>query len=333
MRNRGVWNEVYNTVQPETRGQNQKNVLMRRTVPTIGLALAFAVVAAGTQVPARNGAPSQEEVRAFIERVVASQHRNDEALAEYERRERQIARKDDGKERVTDDKLYRVFPTGTGTVRVLLEEKGKPVKPEAYEKGLRSVEHALENALKPNLPKQKEAIAKWEKRARERRELLDAIPHAFRATWLGQETHNGRTLVKLQLEPNPEYKPTSRNANMLTHVRATAWVEEKSASVVRIEAEIFEDIPVGGGFLGKVYKGGRFEMEQTEVAPGVWLPARYMYDFDGRKFIFPFSMNETVELSTYRRIGPPEQALAALRRELRGNGSGTARPANGNAAK
>jgi len=226
-----------------------------------------------------------------------------------------------------------VFPTGTGTVRVLLEEKGKAVHPEAYERGLRSVERALENALKPDLPKQKEAIAKWEKRVRERRELLDAVPQAFRSTWLGHETRNGRTLAKLRLEPDPEYKPTSRNTHMLTHVRATVWVEEKTASVVRVEADIFEDIPVGGGFLGKVYKGGRFEMEQTEVAPGVWLPARYLYDFDGRKFIFPFSMNETIEASAYRRVGPPEQALAALRRELRNIGSGTSRPASGTAAK
>jgi hypothetical protein len=309
------------------------SVQMRKIVFASGFLLALAaLVAAQTRAPVRNGAPAQEELRALIERVVASQHGNDEALAEYERRERQTARKDDGQERITDDKLYRVFPTGTGTVRVLLEEKGKAVKPEAYEKGLRSVVGALENALTPELPKQKEAIAKWEKRVRERRELLDAIPQAFRATWLGREPVNGRTLVKLRLEPDPDYKPHSRNTHMLTHVRATVWVEEKTANLVRVEAEIFEDIPVGGGFLGKVYKGGRFEMEQTEVAPGVWLPARYVYDFDGRKFIFPFSMNETVEASNYRRMGPPEQALAALRRELRGNGSGTARPANGKAA-
>ena len=310
------------------------SVLMRKAFAAFGLALALAaLVAAGTQAPARTGAPTQEELRAFIERVVGSQHRNDAALAEYERRERQIARKDDGQERITDDKLYRVFPTGTGTVRVLMEESGKPVKPEAYEKGLRSVEQALENALTPNLPKQKEAIAKWEKRVRERRELLDAIPQAFRATWLGHETLNGRTLAKLQLEPDPEYKPRSRNTRMLTHVRATLWVEEKTASLVRVEAEIFEDIPVGGGFLGKVYKGGRFEMEQVEAAPGVWLPARYVYDFDGRKFIFPFSMNETIEARNYRRLGPPEQALATLRRELRNGGSSTARPASGNSAQ
>ena len=310
------------------------SVLMRKILAAFGPALALAaLVAAGTQEPARTGAPTPEEVRALIERVVASQHRNDQALAEYERRERQIARKDDGKERITDDKLYRVFPTGTGTVRVLMEENSKAVKPEAYEKGLRSVEGALENALQPNLPKQREAIAKWEKRVRERRELLDAIAQAFRATWLGHETLNGRTLAKLQLEPNPEYKPHSRNTSMLTHVRATVWVEEKNAHLVRVEAEIFEDIPVGGGFLGKVYKGGRFEMEQVEVAPGVWLPARYTYDFDGRKFIFPFSMNETIEARNYRRLGPPEQALATLRRELRNGGSSTARPANGTATQ
>ena len=302
---------------------------MRRTVAAFGLAVALAtLLVAGTQTPAREE-PTSAQLRALIERVVANQHRNDDALVEYERRERQVSRKDDGDDRVTDDKLYRVFPTGTGTIRVLLEEDGQAVKPEAYEKGLRYVERALEIAQDPNDSRQKDAVAKWEKRVRERGEMLDAVPEAYRFSWLGRETLNGRTLAKIGFEPNPDYKAHSRNTHMLTHVRATIWVLERDAQVVRVEAEIFEDIPVGGGLLGKVYKGGHFEMDQIEVAPGVWLPARYVYDFRGRKFIFPFSINETTEARNYRRLGPPKEALAALRRELQNGGSSNVRSGNG----
>jgi hypothetical protein len=298
---------------------NQMSMLTRRI---FGVLLFLLLAVAGTRATlARTQAPTQDELRVLVERIVANQHRNDAALAEYERRERVVARKSGEEERIVEDKTYRVFPTGTGTIRVLLEEKGRPVKREAYEKGLRYVEEALVNALNPDLSRQKEAVAKWEKRTRERTEMVDAVPQAFLITWLGRETRNGRTLAKLKFEPNPEYKPASRNTELFTHVSAVLWVDEKEAQVARMQAEISRDIGVFGGVFGKVYKGGTFVLEQAQVADGVWLPTRYEFDYGGRRFVFPFAVNETTEAAAYRRIGSPKEALAAVRRELQSGGS------------
>lgn len=312
------------------------SVLTRKTLAVSGLALALAaLVAAGTQAPVRNGAPTQEELRALIERVVASQHHNDEALAEYERHERRIERKHDGTEgRIVEDKTFRVVPTGTGTVKMLVVENGQSVAPAVYRKQLAEIEKVLDIAAnRPDLPRQKEAVAKGERRKRERADLVDSVPEAFQVTWLGREQKNGRTLVKLQFDLDPNFKPRVKNAGLFAHVQAILWVEEAEAQVVRMEARIAKDISVFGGIAGKVYKGGTFVMEQTKVAEGVWLPSRYEYDFDGRKFVFPFSVNETTEASNYRRIGPPQEALAVVRRELQGGGSSTARPASGNSVQ
>ncbi|HEY7679351.1 MAG TPA: hypothetical protein VIC04_02455, partial [Terriglobia bacterium] len=73
---------------------------------------------------------------------------------------------------------------------------------------------------------------------------------------------------------------------------------------------------IGGGFFGKVYKGGRFVMEQAPVENGIWLPVELSYNFKGRKFVFGFELHERTRASSYRRIGPPAQALAQIRREL-----------------
>jgi hypothetical protein len=280
--------------------------------------------AAGAAAPT-DQTPSQEEVGALVERLVANQHRNDDALAEYERHERQTRRKG-GNERIVEDKTYRVVPTGTGALRLLVEENGQAVKPEFYQKELRELEKVLLNALHPAEARQQQAIRKWEKRTGERRELVDAVPRAFRFSWLGRETRNGRILARLQLDPNPDFKPASRNVQMLAHVGAVLWVDEKEGQVARIEAEVIRDIAVGGGLLGKVYKGGSFVMDQVEAAPGVWLPSRYILNLDGRKFFFPFSVREASEARNYRRIGPPEEALAAVRRELAAGPAQPARP-------
>ena len=86
--------------------------------------------------------------------------------------------------------------------------------------------------------------------------------------------------------------------------------------MVRGEAHITRDISFGGGILGKLYRGGVFSMEQSEVAPGIWEPTRYQYDFGGRKFLFSFDEHQVVEASHYRRVGPPKEALTLVQNEL-----------------
>ena len=71
---------------------------------------------------------------------------------------------------------------------------------------------------------------------------------------------------------------------------------------------------MAAGFLGKLYRGGVFYMEQEEVAPGIWLPTRYQYDFTARKFLFMYEQHQYVEARQYRRVGPPKQALALAKK-------------------
>ncbi len=292
------------------------------------LSLAFALLcaagAAGAQTTDR--ALSPEAIRALVDRVIANQHRNDAALEEYERIERRLVRKNASDQTPAEDRTFRVIPAGTGTVRVQVEERGQPVDAEFYRRQLRSVEWALVWALNPGEHKQKQRVEKAARRSRERGELVDAVRDAFRFSWLGRETRNARTLVKLQLEPNPAFKPASRHTSFLTAVRATIWLDEAAGQLVRLEAELARDFSVGAGVLGKVYRGGRFVMEQAEVASGVWLPTSYEYNFTARKLLFGFEVHELTEVSHYHRIGPPQEALAAIRRELSGTATSRSDP-------
>jgi hypothetical protein len=57
-------------------------------------------------------------------------------------------------------------------------------------------------------------------------------------------------------------------------------------------------------------------MVQEEVAPGIWLPTLYDYELDGRKFLFAFGIHEHTEVTRYRRVGPPPEAVEIMRNEL-----------------
>jgi hypothetical protein len=269
-----------------------------------------------------NPPPTPAQIRALMARAAENQHRNDAAVEEFERTERVVTRKPGDSSETISDRTDRILPSGTGVMKLQVAENGSPVPGELYRHELQYAVTALELAMHPN-ERFKEDRVKFEKRRRDRDDLVDSFIRAFRITWAGRETRNGfggargsRTLDKFLLEPDPEYKTSNRIAMTFEHVRGALWVDESQAQFARLEGDIASDITFAGGIAGKIYHGGHFVVEQSEVAPGVWLPTLYTYDVDGRKFLFGFAMHERTEISAYRRIGPPSQAIEQIRNEL-----------------
>jgi hypothetical protein len=289
--------------------------------PLVVLALSVAALATdprpngqGTTVTT-DPEPTAEQVQSLVARAVENQHRNDRAIEEYERVEHVITRKDGENSEIVTDRTERVLPSGTGTMRLQTAQGGPPVSPEVQRRQLQYAVNALDRFLHPN-DRMKQDLAKFEKRRHEHAELVDAAAKAFRITWAGREPRGPQTLVKLILDPDPNYRPTSRLAASFQHVHAILWLDESQAQMVRLEAHIVSDITFGGGIVGKVYNGGRFVIEHSEVAPGVWLPMQYTYDVDGRRFLLGFGMHERTEVTHYRHVGPPSQSIELIRGEL-----------------
>jgi len=266
-----------------------------------------------TQLPV---APSVAEIDARAKRLAANQHRDDEALKQYERIERHTDLTGGSNPQTIQDRTFRVVPTGTGTLKILLKENGTPTNPIDYRRQLQAWQDVLQLMLRPEDSRAKSAYEKYDRRNQQRAELIDTMIESFTPKWLGRETLNGRLCDVFQLDLKPDFHPHSMFQDALSHVSAKAWVDSDSDQLVRGEAHIMRDISFGGGILGKVYRGGVFSMEQAEVAPGIWEPTRYQYDFGGRKFFFSFDEHQVVEASRYHRVGPPKEALVLVQNEL-----------------
>jgi hypothetical protein len=260
--------------------------------------------------------PSEREIRDRAEKLLANQHNDDETLELYERVERHVERSGGANPRTLGDKTYRVIPTGSGTQKILLREDGKPVDPSAYQQQLQMLKNLLQVMANPNNPKAKTAYAKREKREKERVEFVDATKDAFIPKSAGTATMNGRVCDVFDLTPNPDFHPRSIFQDALTHVAAKLWVDHETNQMVHGEARVTSDIPFVGGIVGKVYKGSFVAIDQEEMAPNVWLPTHYEYDFTGRKFLFSFEQHQTIEVTRYRRVGRPQEALPIVEAEL-----------------
>lgn len=260
--------------------------------------------------------PSEAELQQRAEELVTNQHADDEALQQYEFIERQIDRTGGANPGVVQEKTYRVVPTGSGTFKILLKSDGRAADPADYRRQLNDWERVLELALNPNDPREQTERAKWQRKQRDRAALVNATRTAFVPKWAGREIIYGHDCDVFMLTPNPKFRAQSMLQEALTHFTAKVWVDHNANQVVHAEAKCIRDISVGGGILGKLYRGGVFSFDQAPVAQGVWLPARYQYDFTGRKFLFMFRVHQVVESSHYRRVGPPEQALADVKSEI-----------------
>jgi len=199
-------------------------------------------------------------------------------------------------------------------VKFAVDADGKPSDMAAYRARLEGLERALEQIVHGNRS-QRDAVEKYGKRRRDRLELIDAMRHAFSFTFVGQETRGDRVLTKYEMSPNPAFKPTTRFTVVFPKVHGFVWIDEDSEVLARIEGEVTEDISLGL-FLGKIYKGSHFMKESYEVKPGLWLRSFTQFDFDGRKLFSGFSIHERTFYNHYRYIGPPNEALEVIRKEL-----------------
>ena len=300
-------------------------------IVSTALAVAPGIAQQPRSAPTRNdppladaSPPTEAEQRALFDRVIANEHADDLALPLFQRIEHRQVRGRDGDASAVDDKTSRVVPTGVNSARIILADHGKASDPATIHEQMAIVAHALEAAQDPQNEQTRRDREKTEKRMHDRAEFVNTLRNAYLVTWMGREVRGGRTLAKLKLDPNPSFVPKTREEDLLRHATAIAWVDEKSAQLVRLEADLNSEISFAWGIAGKVNRGARLIYEQAEVEPGLWFPTLYQYDLTGRKFLFYFELHQHTETSHYIRVGTPSQALASLRAEIAGGA--TARP-------
>lgn len=282
---------------------------------TFALLLLAAMVGATTADAAPQSDPplSPAQIHALVAQVLANQRRNDTALDQFGRTERVVH--SDPVKHTSSEILSRVIPTGAGNFKLPLERDGKPTDPAVLQEGWQNLAKALAGAANADDPQVRLARDRYEKRRQDQQQMVQEIGKAFRFHWAGRIRKGNRTLIVLAFDPVPGYKSPLRYGRLYAHARGTVWVDAATGNLVRLTAHLTDDVTFGGGILAKVYRGGHFTVQQTEVAPGVWEPVLDIYDFDGRKLFLSANVHERIDISDYRRVGPPQQALALIRRE------------------
>jgi len=104
----------------------------------------------------------------------------------------------------------------------------------------------------------------------------------------------------LRFRPNPAYPAHSVESRIFHSMAGDLWISLQSKHLVRLEGKLQENVDFGFGILGRLYKGGWFQLERTRATNGSgqadWKTQRLEVHMEGRAMLFKTIARETSEV-------------------------------------
>ena len=168
-----------------------------------------------------------------------------------------------------------VIETSEGRADRIVQFADGPLSSEQQAKQEHRLKKLLSDhdAVKNELQDQK---AEMQRRIR----MVKAFPKAFFFDFVGRE--NG--LLGFDFRPNPDFSPKDRETQMYRGMEGKVWVEPVHERIVQVQGKLVKDVSFGWGIVGRLNKGGIYEISQTQLSPGIWRITTLNVDVKGRIF-------------------------------------------------
>jgi hypothetical protein len=129
----------------------------------------------------------------------------------------------------------------------------------------------------------RQEVSEQHKEEERRGLLVTTLPDAFLFEFSGVES-DGK--LRFAFEPDPKFSPKNRETQIFKGMRGRMWIDPRHRRITRVQGELFKDVNFGWGILGRLSKGGRFEIIQSQVGPGAWRITTLDLEFKGKEFLF-----------------------------------------------
>ena len=187
------------------------------------------------------------------------------------------------KETPAGSQTRELIEAANGSVGWVLAINDKPLSAEQRSQEEKKLEKLLNN------PDEQAKQFKRQKEDEERsRKMMASMPDAFIYNYDGMEPgRNGLgELVRLSFKPNPDFNPPDRETQVLSGMEGHMLIDPKERHLVKIDAQLVEDVNFGWGIFGRLNKGGRFVVEQSRIAKDRWDTTDMTLDFTGKILLF-----------------------------------------------
>jgi len=248
----------------------------------------------GLGIAAAPAAP-QPDVHELVRRSVAATERDWEAAPLLSFRERdQLAH---------GSKTFEVAMLDGTPYRRLVALNDEPLTAASVRQQRQLLEKA-DRIRRAESPAQRaQRIASYEEGRRRDHLLYQQMTAAFEFHLAGTDVLNGRPAYRLRTTPKPGYRPPNTQAQVLTGMEGSLWIDCQTMQWAKVEAHVVRPVSIDG-FLARVQPGTRFELEYAPVAAGIWEPARFVMASHAR-VLFVYNRRERVS-ETYSDYQPSQ---------------------------
>lgn len=265
----------------------------------------------------RSEAPLPSDTAAFMRKVRDAARLDYEIQKEYtyteHRRDIRISKL--GKLTVGPLRTFEVYPSPLPgrTYKRLIAIEGKPLDP--TELGRRDAERQAslreaEARRRAETIRQREARLKKEAEEKHERDaVLDDALAVFEITFTGRQVVDGQRILTAKATPRPDATVTTREGRWMKQFAGDVWISETDHQIARLDMRAIDDVSIGWGIVGRVYKGSRFVFARRKI-DDTWLPSEVTFDATGRTLLFrKFQIRTTTTFSDYRRTGGAPNVL------------------------
>jgi hypothetical protein len=176
--------------------------------------------------------------------------------------------------------------TAEGPVARVTLTNGHPLTAEEQQREQARLEHLLNSPEEQ--ARHRQEYAEDEKRIGR---ILALLPDAFLYEYDGEE--NG--CHRLRFRPNPDYTAHSIEARIFHAMSGTLWVNARYKRLSRLDGYVQENLDFGYGILGRLYKGGWFQLQRAQVSATDWKTEHLEVHMCGRALLVKSFARETSE--------------------------------------
>jgi hypothetical protein len=146
--------------------------------------------------------------------------------------------------------------------------------------------------------------------------VLRSLPSAFVYEYAGMGQGPGGQVAKFRFKPDPRFDPPDLETQVLKQMTGELWIDPRQERVARLDGQLQQDVDIGWGILGRLYKGGTIIIDQADVGEGQWRIVHFDMKMSAR-VVFKTRVFDTTEDES-RFVPVPaglryQQAIAMLR--------------------
>jgi hypothetical protein len=197
------------------------------------------------------------------------------------------------------DTLFYIIETPDGNLKKKIEDHGHPLSPEDRQQDDDRIHRLLSDpALQEKL---KRDSAHDDEQAEQ---LLKLLPTAFLWTIVSE---NG-DLVTLDFKPDPNFSPDTMEARVFSDMAGQIVVSRSENRIRSMKGRMVDDVKIGPfAIIGRLHKGGTFQVEHREVAPHHWqLTELHVHIVGHILFNFKTIGSQEDEIKTDYKISPAQ---------------------------